>query len=165
MRRDIQKGIKDAKKRKIFYLSGVSFALILLCIAIIFMFYTNFVEHNESSKLSEATGLSEASKGVTDAKQASSEIGKSVNEVKNETNTNEIKNELNNNVIVVPKAQEDVSTNAQAEPEEIKETAEENNQEVANTKEETKARPESQNGSVYFSVPEDTSRRRSPPYC
>ena len=41
MRKDIQKRMEEAKKRKIFYLSGVSFALILVAIAIGFIVYGN----------------------------------------------------------------------------------------------------------------------------
>lgn len=41
MRKDIQKRMEEAKKRKIFYLSGGTFALILFAIAIGFIVYTN----------------------------------------------------------------------------------------------------------------------------
>lgn len=138
MRKDIQKGIKKAQKRKILYLSGGSLALIVVAIAVIFMFYTNFVENDESSKISDVNGLSEASKEIADTKQTSIEIGKSVNEAKNEITVNENKNETNNNVIVVPKVQEDNNKSVQSKPEEIKETVEKNKQEVTAKKEETK---------------------------
>ena len=41
MRKDIQKRLEEAKKRRVFYLSGTSFALILLVIAIAFVLRAN----------------------------------------------------------------------------------------------------------------------------
>ena len=41
MRKDIQKRMEEEKKRKIFYLSGGTFALLLFAIAIGFIVYTN----------------------------------------------------------------------------------------------------------------------------
>lgn len=41
MRKDIQKRMEEAKKRRIFYLSGGTFAIILLAIAVGFIVYTN----------------------------------------------------------------------------------------------------------------------------
>lgn len=134
MRKDIQKGIKEAKKRKIFYLSVSSFAAIILIIAIGFMVYGNMKSTDlGSSEGEDVTSLSEAGKRTTEAKQASSQIGKSVNEVQEENKIEE------SNIIVVPQTEESTNQNTKSvqntieEIPAVEETKKEENVEVEPT--------------------------------
>lgn len=118
MRKDIQKGIKEAKRRKIFYLSVGSFAAIILIMAIGFMVFVNMKSTNlGSSEGEDITSLSEAGKRTTEAKQASSQIGKSVNEVQEESKLEDD----NNNVIVVQKVEESTKQNTKSDQNTIEE--------------------------------------------
>lgn len=100
MRKDIQKERQGAKKQRIFYLSSGVFAVIILIIAVGLIISGNMQNDSmEKAENEEITSLAEAGNRSTEAKQASSQVGKSVNEVKEESKTQN----TTNNVIVVPK--------------------------------------------------------------
>lgn len=103
MRKDIQKERQGTKKQRIFYLSSGVFAVIILIIAVGLIISGNMQNDNmEKAENEEITSLAEAGNRSTEAKQASSQVGKSVNEVKEESKTQN----TTNNVIVVPKTEE-----------------------------------------------------------
>lgn len=136
MRKDIQKSIKEAQKRKTFYLSGSAFALILLIIAIGIIVYGNM--QGASSGDSEGqyiTSLAEGGNRTTEAKQASTQIGKTVNEAQEENiiEKNNVEGTENSNVIIVPKAEESTNQNVKNTIEEIPTVEEE--KKVEETKE------------------------------
>ena len=152
MRKDIQKGLKS-QKRKIFYLSSIGFVSILATIAVVIAIYSN-ISNTRTNNMYEITGLKEASDSKIDGtnsedanngdiKQASSGIGKTVNEVK-EGKIEEDKNQ-ENNTLIVPidsnnenKVEKNVVNNVQnieTKPEQIKEENNQKEQETRNQKE------------------------------
>ena len=123
MRKDIQKGIKDAKRRKIYYLSGIGFTAGLLVIAIVAMIYVGTLDNSKDEAFTEIKGLADGTKEGTFVEEASSGIGKSIDEVQNEENNNN----TNDNVLVVKTSNETNNKTTSNEPEEIKETKKKQN--------------------------------------
>ena len=123
MRKDIQKGIKDAKRRKIYYLSGIGFTAGLLVIAIVAMIYVGTLDNSKDEAFPEIKGLADGTKEGTFVEEASSGIGKSIDEVQNEENNNN----TNDNVLVVKTSNETNNKTTSNEPEEIKETEKKQN--------------------------------------
>ena len=117
MRKDIQKGIKEAKKRKIYYLSGIGFTIALLVIAIVAMIYVGTFDNSKNETFPEINGLSKATKETTLSEKTSSGIGKSIEEVRKEENNSN----TNDNVLVVETASGTNNKTTSNEPEEIKE--------------------------------------------
>ena len=123
MRKDIQKGIKEEKKRKIYYLSGIGFTAALLVIAIVAMIYVGTLDNSKDETFPEIKGLADGTKEGTLVEEASSGIGKSIDEVQNEENNNK----TNDNVLVVKTSNETNNKTTSNEPEEIKETEKKQN--------------------------------------
>ena len=117
MRKDIQKGIKEAKKRKIYYLSGIGFTIALLVIAIVAMIYVGTFDNSKNETFPEIKGLADGTKEGTLVEEASSEIGKSIEKVRKEENNSN----TNDNVLVVETASGTNNKTTSNEPEEIKE--------------------------------------------
>lgn len=167
MRKDIQKVLKS-QKRKIFYLSSISFVSVLATIAVVIAIYSN-ISNTQDNNMYEITGLKEASNSKIDGtnsedanngdvKQASSEIGKTVNEVK-EGKIEEDKNQ-DNSTLIVPidsnnenKVEKKVVNNVQnteIKPEQIKEEKNQKEQEMKNQNENVQKEQE-----PTFSMPVD----------
>lgn len=122
MKKNIQKGLEDEKKRKIIYLSGIGVTIALLGIAIISMIYVGALNNSKEEEFFEIKGLANGTKEVTFTEEASSGIGKSIDEVKkDEAKENENKKKTQENVLVVEKLNETSTVNNTSKTEEIKE--------------------------------------------
>ena len=125
MKKDISKSIKDVQNRKIFYISGIIFSVILLSIAVIFYIYVSNIDNSRNETFPEAKGLTDASKEISFSEKASSEIGKSIEEVKIE----EKNKQENKDVLYVQTESDAKQENISKEPEEIMETEKKRNTE------------------------------------
>lgn len=145
MKKNIQKGLEDEKKRKIIYLSGIGVTIALLGIAIISMIYEGALNNSKEEEFFEIKGLADGTKEVTFTEEASSGIGKSIDEVKkDDAKENENKKKTQENVLVVEKLNETSTANNTSKTEEIKEDEKiksvnsENDENQISNKEETK---------------------------
>ena len=145
MKKNIQKGLEDEKKRKIIYLSGIGVTIALFGIAIISMIYVGALNNSKEEEFFEIKGLADGTKEVTFTEEASSGIGKSIDEVKkDEAKENENKKKTQENVLVVEKLNETSTVNNTSKTEEIKEDEKiksvnsENDENQISNKEETK---------------------------
>ena len=145
MKKNIQKGLEDEKKRKIIYLSGIGVTIALFGIAIISMIYVGALNNSKEEEFFEIKGLANGTKEVTFTEEASSGIGKSIDEVKkDEAKENENKKKTQENVLVVEKLNETSTVNNTSKTEEIKEDEKiksvnsENDENQISNKEETK---------------------------
>ena len=121
MRKDIKKRLEDYKTRKIIYLSGISLTVVLLGAAIVGMIYVGTLNNSKEETFPEIKGLADGTKEITNVEKVSSEIGKSIEEVKKE----EI--DKNENILVVEKTNELSNSNNLNKLEEIKETEKKQN--------------------------------------
>ena len=128
MRKDIKKGFEGDKKRKIIYLSCISGTLILLGATIVSMIYIGTLDNSNEENFK---GLTEGTREITNVEKASSEIGKSIEEVKKEEN----EKKADENILVVEKTN-DISNDNVNKFDEIKET--ENVKSVSNQNSEEK---------------------------
>lgn len=148
MRKDVQKEIKEQRKRKIVYWSGISLSIVLLIVAIALVVFVGF-NIEENNNIPDFVGISEGTKGVTEAKQASSGIGKSIDEAKQEETEKDEKE-----TIVVPKAQETAKNAGVSQPEEIKEEKSKQEEVKKEVKQEETKKEEKEEEPV-FSMPVD----------
>ena len=153
MRKDMKKGVEEAKKSKIIYLSSISFTVFLLGAAIVSMIYVGTLNNSNNETFTEIKGLADGTNEVDIAKDASSEIGKSIDEVKEERGK-----EQNENVLIVEKTKQTAGRNNQKNIEEIEETEDiknVSNQNDENNEEDVSKIDEEKNVEPVFSMPCD----------
>ena len=151
MRKDIKKGLEDAKKRKIIYLFGISFTVVLLGAAVIGMIYVGTLDNSKEEIFPEIKGLADGTKEITNVEKTSSEIGKSIEEIKKD----EKEKKENENILVVEKTNETSNSNNLNKIEEIKETESVKSVSNQNNEEKISKIEEEKNVEPVFSMPCD----------
>lgn len=151
MRKNIQRAIKEANRKKIIYISSISIFAILLIVAIFFMIYVININNNNEA-FHEIKGVEDGKKELVFTEEASSDIGKSIDDIKKEETENTLK---------VEKSMETSNNTVSDKLEEIKETEEIKNvnnqkkEEKIEDKEEKVQNIEENNIEPIFSMPID----------
>lgn len=157
MRKDIQKGVREAKKRKIYYLSAIGVIVTFLMVAVVVMIYIETVGNSINENFPEINGLAKATNEADLSEKTSSVIGKNIEEVQNDENEKNDTN-TNDNVLVVKTAENETTNKPISnEPEEIKEIKQEksNNDDKEKVVSNTETKEEVKVQEPVFTMPVD----------